>query len=87
MALFCTTHHTLTIESWNENGVHVLDQDTQHVRLLLRDEKEVDEFIAALRAAQPSVQRTCFNCGGPVNVSTGYILCERGCGGPVIASR
>jgi hypothetical protein len=58
MTLLCITHHTLTVESWNENGVHVLDQDTQHVRLLLRDAKEVDDFIAALKDAQQSVQRT-----------------------------
>jgi len=52
MALFCTTHHTLTIESWNGNGVHVLDHDTQRVRLILRDKGEVYQFIAALIVAQ-----------------------------------
>lgn len=63
MALFCITHHTLTIESWNENGVHVLDQDTQHVRLLLRDKKEVYDFCAALIAAQQNVEPTIPNVG------------------------
>lgn len=61
MALFCTTHHTLTIESWNENGVHVLDQDTQNVRLLLRDEDEVERFIASIRATQQGVKPTIPN--------------------------
>ena len=43
--------------------------------------------IEVLASAQQSVQRTCFSCGGPVNTSTGYIICENGCGGPVTASR
>jgi hypothetical protein len=32
---------------------------------------------------QRSVNRTCFTCGGPVNSSSGYLICENGCGGPV----
>ena len=27
--------------------------------------------------------RACQNCGGLVNTSTGYRICENGCGGPV----
>lgn len=38
-------------------------------------------------APNNSVQRTCFNCGGPINTSTGFVICERGCGGPVTTSR
>lgn len=45
------------------------------------------EILVRYLAAQQSVQRTCFTCGGPVNTSSGYIICERGCGGPVTASR
>lgn len=68
MSLFCSTHHTLTIESWNKNGVHVLDQDTEQVRLLLRDEDEVERFIASLRAAQQGVQSDGDYCTCPPSV-------------------
>ena len=44
------------------------------------------EVLSSINNAQQSVQRTCFTCGGPANTSTGYLICENGCGGPV-ASR
>lgn len=52
MSLFLSTHHTFVIEPWNEHGLHVLDLDTQQVRLLLRDKKEIDTFVQALRSAE-----------------------------------
>jgi hypothetical protein len=41
-------------------------------------------FVAGYEAAH-GAQRTCANCGGPVNASSGYLICENGCGGPVVS--
>lgn len=63
MATLCTTHHTLTVESWNGTGVHVLDLDTQQVRLLLRDETEINAFVSSLKAVQRGMQADlCVAC-------------------------
>lgn len=53
------------------------------LRLTSRDEFDavVDALVAAVK--DENKLKTCFNCGGPVNVSSGYVICDRGCGGPV----
>ena len=41
---------------------------------LRREQKEI----------QQNAPQTCFNCGGPVNVTNEFIICQNGCGGPVV---
>jgi len=47
----------------------------------------VDTLSESLKAVNEIIllkEKKCITCGGYVNVSSGYAICERGCGGPVV---